>query len=44
MLIMVCRLGEGVLGAIGIPNTLGLLWLATGGDIVNHYLASGATF
>ena len=31
MLAMACRVGEGVLGAIGIPNTLGLLWLATAG-------------
>jgi hypothetical protein len=31
LLIMACRVGEGVLGAIGLPNTLGLLWLATGG-------------
>ncbi len=29
MLTMACRVGEGVLGAIGIPNTLGLLWLGT---------------
>lgn len=29
MLVMACRLGEGVLGAVGIPTTLGLLWLAT---------------
>ena len=31
MLAMACRVGEGMLGAIGIPNTLGLLWLATAG-------------
>ena len=31
-LILVCRAGEGVLGAIGIPDTLGLLWLATSGS------------
>ena len=31
MLAMTFRVGEGVLGAIGIPNTLGLLWLATAG-------------
>ena len=31
MLALACRVGEGVLGAIGIPNTLGLLWLATAG-------------
>jgi hypothetical protein len=31
MLGMVCRVAEGVLGAIGIPRTLGLLWLAQGG-------------
>jgi hypothetical protein len=31
MLAMACRVGEGVLGAIGIRNTLGLLWLATAG-------------
>jgi len=29
MLGMACRIGEGVLDAIGIPKTLGLLWLAT---------------
>jgi hypothetical protein len=29
MLTLVCRSAEGALGAIGIPNTLGLLWLAT---------------
>ena len=26
-----CRLGEGVIGAAGLPKTLGLLWLATAG-------------
>ena len=31
MLALVCRVCEGVLGAIGIPQTLGLLWLATVG-------------
>jgi Domain of unknown function (DUF4386) len=31
MLALVCRVGEGLLGAIGIPNTMGLLWLATVG-------------
>jgi uncharacterized MAPEG superfamily protein len=31
MLAMVCRVGEGVLGAIGIPHTMGLLWLANAG-------------
>lgn len=31
LLVMACRLAEGVLGAIGIPNTLALLWLATAG-------------
>jgi hypothetical protein len=31
MLALVCRVCEGVLGAIGIPQTLGLLWLATAG-------------
>ena len=31
MLGLVCRVGEGVLGAIGIPKTMGLLWLATAG-------------
>ena len=32
MLGLVCRVGEGVMGAIiGIPQKLGLLWLATGG-------------
>lgn len=31
MLVMACRLGEGVVSAIGIPNMQGLLWLATGG-------------
>jgi Domain of unknown function (DUF4386) len=30
MLALTCRLGEGLLGAVGIPSTLGLLWLATG--------------
>ncbi len=29
MLALTCRVGEGVLGAMGIPITLGLLWLAT---------------
>jgi len=29
LLALVCRVGEGVLGAIGIPKTMGLLWLAT---------------
>lgn len=29
MMAMICRVGEGLLGAIGIPSTLGLLWLAT---------------
>ena len=29
MLGMACRVGEGVLDAIGIPETLGMLWLAT---------------
>jgi|SRR5450432_95566 hypothetical protein len=32
MLAMVCRVGEGVLGAVGIPHTMGLLWLATAGS------------
>jgi hypothetical protein len=31
MLILAFRLAEGVVGAIGIPNTQGLLWLATSG-------------
>ena len=31
LLTLACRAGEGVLGMIGIPNTLGLLWLATAG-------------
>jgi hypothetical protein len=31
MLAMACRVGEGVIAAIGIRNTLGLLWLATAG-------------
>jgi hypothetical protein len=31
VLVMACRVAEGVLGAVGIPNTLGLLWLATAG-------------
>ena len=31
ILAMTCRVGEGVLGAIGIPKTMGLLWLATVG-------------
>ena len=29
MLGLTCRIGEGVIGAIGISSTLGLLWLAT---------------
>ncbi len=29
MLALTCRVGEGVIAAIGIPSTLGLLWLAT---------------
>ncbi len=29
LLILACRVAEGVLGAVGIPNTIGLLWLAT---------------
>ena len=29
MLALTCRVGEGVIGAVGIPRTLGLLWLAT---------------
>jgi uncharacterized protein DUF4386 len=31
LLVMAFRLAEGVLGAIGIPNMLAVLWLATGG-------------
>ena len=31
MLALACRVGEGVVGVVGIPNTLGLLWLATAG-------------
>ena len=31
MMVMACRTGEGVLGVVGIPNTLGLVWLATSG-------------
>lgn len=31
MLAMACRVGEGVILATGIPNTLGILWLATAG-------------
>ena len=31
MLALTCRVGEGVLGAATLPNTLGLLWLATVG-------------
>jgi hypothetical protein len=31
MLALTCRVGEGVLGATGIPKTMGLLWLATVG-------------
>lgn len=31
-LILVCRVVEGALGAIGIPETLGLLWLAEAGS------------
>ena len=29
MLAMICRVGEGLIGAVGIPSTLALLWLAT---------------
>jgi len=29
MLALTCRVGEGLIGAIGIQSTLGLLWLAT---------------
>jgi Domain of unknown function (DUF4386) len=29
MLVLACRLAEGIVGAIGIPNMQGLLWLAT---------------
>ncbi len=29
MFALICRAGEGLIGATGIPNTLGLLWLAT---------------
>ena len=29
MLALTCRIGEGLLGAVGIPGTLALLWLAT---------------
>ncbi len=29
MLALICRVGEGVIAATGIPSTLGLLWLAT---------------
>jgi hypothetical protein len=29
MLALTCRVGEGLIGATGIPSTLGLLWLAT---------------
>lgn len=29
MMALTCRVGEGVIGAVGIPSTLGLLWLAT---------------
>jgi hypothetical protein len=34
MLALTCRVGEGLLGAVGIPSTLALLWLgtATGAD------------
>ena len=31
MLAMTCRVGEGLLSATGIPSTVALLWLATGG-------------
>ncbi len=31
MLGLACRVGEGVVGAIGIPRELGLLWIATTG-------------
>jgi hypothetical protein len=30
-LAMACRIGEGVISAVGIPGTLGVLWLATAG-------------
>jgi uncharacterized protein DUF4386 len=30
MVVFACRISEGVVGAIGIPNMQGLLWLATG--------------
>ncbi len=29
MLALTCRVGEGIIAALGIPSTLGLLWLAT---------------
>ncbi len=29
MLALTCRVGEGLIAAVGIPSTLGLLWLAT---------------
>jgi hypothetical protein len=32
LMVLAFRLGEGVLGAIGIPNALALLWLATTGS------------
>ena len=45
MLALTCRIGEGVLGAVGIPNTMGLLWLATaGGPDVATTNALGAFF
>ncbi len=33
MMALICRVCEGVLGAIGIRNTLGLLWLAKAGAV-----------
>lgn len=32
LLVLACRLAEGVLGAIGVPAALGLLWLAAAGS------------
>ena len=42
MLVMACRLGEGVVGVIGIPNMQGLLWLATAGAGVPDHATANA--
>src|SRR5512141_1227200 len=33
MLALTCRVGEGVIGALSIPSTLALLWLATAAGV-----------